>query len=204
MKRHVTTCNDMKRLETTWNDKKCHETTWNVMKCLVMSWNVMKCHNKAWNGMKWLEMMWSEMIFFVLQNIWHFQTSEDGKMPRKCHKGPQNATKYQKKTRNATKFHEMPSFEVLVKIALLLVVVEKVFLSWPFWIFIFEKINCFKLIQISHSLWDTKDGTKGSDHLAHSWGGLGWFLGSQWDRQLKFSAYASFLISWSLSKFELI
>ena len=33
----------------------------------------------------------------------------------------------------------------------------------------------------------------------------GWgFLGSQWDRQLKFSAYASFLISWSLSKFELI
>ena len=45
---------------------------------------------------------------------------------------------------------------------------------------------------------------KGSDHLAHSWGGLGRFLGSQWDRQLKFSAYASFLISWSLSKFELI
>ena len=45
---------------------------------------------------------------------------------------------------------------------------------------------------------------KGSDHLAHSWGGLGCFLGSQWDRQLKFSAYASFLISWSLSKFELI
>ena len=35
-------------------------------------------------------------------------------------------------------------------------------------------------------------------------GGLGRFLGSQWDRQLKFSAYASFLISWSLSKFELI
>ena len=33
----------------------------------------------------------------------------------------------------------------------------------------------------------------------------GWgFLGSQWDRQLKFSAYASFLILWSLSKFELI
>ena len=147
--------------------------TWNVMKCLVMSWNVMKdlkchempcnvmkCHNIAWNGMKWLEMMWSEMIFFVLQNIWHFQTSEDGKMPRKCHKGPQNATKYQKKTRNATKFHEMPLFEVLEKIALLLVVVEKVFLSWPFWIFIFEKKNCFKSIQISHSLWDTKDGTK--------------------------------------------
>ena len=37
--------------------------------------------------------------------------------------------------------------------------------------------------------------TKGSDHLAHSWGGLGRFLGSQWDRQLKFSANASFLIS---------
>ena len=35
-------------------------------------------------------------------------------------------------------------------------------------------------------------------------GGLGSFLGSQWDRQLKLSAYASFLISWSLSKFELI
>ena len=33
----------------------------------------------------------------------------------------------------------------------------------------------------------------------------GWgFLPSQWDRQLKFSAYASFLISLSLSKFELI
>ena len=46
--------------------------------------------------------------------------------------------------------------------------------------------------------------TKGSDHLAHSWGDLGRFLGSQWDRHLKFSAYASFLISWSLSKFELI
>ena len=46
--------------------------------------------------------------------------------------------------------------------------------------------------------------TKGSDHFAHSWGGLGRFLGSQWDRQLKISAYASFLISWSLSKFELI
>ena len=68
--------------------------------------------------------------------------------------------------------------------------------------------------------------SKGSDHLAHSWvkkfegqrstgpaprvhllcswGGLGRFLGSQWDRQLKFSTYASFLISWSLSKFELI
>ena len=30
---------------------------------------------------------------------------------------------------------------------------------------------------------------KGSDHLAHSWGGLGRFLGSQWERQLKFSAY---------------
>ena len=45
---------------------------------------------------------------------------------------------------------------------------------------------------------------KGSDHLAHSWGGLGRFLGSQWDRQLKFSAYASFLILWSHLKFELI
>ena len=36
--------------------------------------------------------------------------------------------------------------------------------------------------------------------LYRGWG----FLGSQWDRQLKFSAYASFLILWSLSKFELI
>ena len=70
-------------------------------------------------------------------------------MPRNCHKGPQNATKYQEKTRNATKFHEMPSFEVLVKIALLLVVVEKVFLSLPFCIFIFEKkiaSNQYKLV----------------------------------------------------------
>ena len=33
----------------------------------------------------------------------------------------------------------------------------------------------------------------------------GWgFHTSQWDRQLKFSAYASFLILWRLSKFELI
>ena len=41
--------------------------------------------------------------------------------------------------------------------------------------------------------------SKGSDHLAHRWGGLGRFLGSQRDRQLKFSAYATFLISCSLS-----
>ena len=45
---------------------------------------------------------------------------------------------------------------------------------------------------------------KGLIILATARGGLGRFLGSQWDRQLKFSAYASFLISWSLSKFELI
>ena len=43
-----------------------------------------------------------------------------------------------------------------------------------------------------------------TSHRLLLWLGLGRFLGSQWDRQLKFSAYASFLISWSLSKFELI
>ena len=43
---------------------------------------------------------------------------------------------------------------------------------------------------------------KGLIILPTAGGGLGRFLGSQWD--LKFSAYASFLISWSLSKFELI
>ena len=53
-------------------------------------------------------------------------------------------------------------------------------------------------------LWIETMALKGSDHLAHSWGGLGRFLGSHWDRQLKFSVYASFLISWSLSKFELM
>ena len=46
--------------------------------------------------------------------------------------------------------------------------------------------------------------TKGLIILATARGGLGRFLGSQWDRQLKFSANSSFLISWSLSKFELI
>ena len=33
--------------------------------------------------------------------------------------------------------------------------------------------------------------------------GLNGFLGSTWNRQLKFSAYAWFMIFWSLSKFEL-
>ena len=45
---------------------------------------------------------------------------------------------------------------------------------------------------------------KGLDHSGASSDSSGAFLGSQWDRQLKFSAYASFQISWSLSKFELI
>ena len=45
---------------------------------------------------------------------------------------------------------------------------------------------------------------KGPDHLAPGLGHLGRFLGSTWNRQLKFSAYAWFMIFWSLSKFELI
>ena len=45
---------------------------------------------------------------------------------------------------------------------------------------------------------------KGLDHSGASSNSSGAFYGSQWVRQLKFSAYASFLISWSLSKFELI
>ena len=45
---------------------------------------------------------------------------------------------------------------------------------------------------------------KGLDHSGAGSDSSGAFLGSQWDRHLKFSAYASFLISGSLSKFELI
>ena len=44
---------------------------------------------------------------------------------------------------------------------------------------------------------------KGLDHSGAGSDSSGVFLGSQWERQLKFSAYASLLISWSLSKFEL-
>ena len=69
-------------------------------------------------------------------------------------------------------------------------------------------ISCFLLFEISQIYQKSEllftNIVKGSDHLGFSWGGLGRFLGSQWDRQLKFSANASFLISWSLSKFELI
>ena len=46
--------------------------------------------------------------------------------------------------------------------------------------------------------------SKGPDYLGHGLGYLGKFLGSTWNRQLKFSAYAWFMIFWSLSKFELI
>ena len=66
---------------------------------------------------------------------------------------------------------------------------------WFFWYFLTSNLNIRDKAKLS---------SKGSDHLAHSWGVLGRFLGSQWDRDLKFSAYASFLILWSLSKFELI
>ena len=45
---------------------------------------------------------------------------------------------------------------------------------------------------------------KGLDHSGAGSDSFGAFLGSQWVRQLKFSAYAPFLILWSLSKFELI
>ena len=90
----------------TWNDMKRHETTWNNIKRQETSWNYMKWHEMMGNDVKW-----HEMVFFASQNIWHFQTSEDGKMPRNCHKGPRNATKYHKKTRNATKFHEMSSVD---------------------------------------------------------------------------------------------
>ena len=45
---------------------------------------------------------------------------------------------------------------------------------------------------------------KGLDHSGAGSDSSSAFSGSQWVRQLKFSAYASFLISWSLSKFELI
>ena len=68
----------------------------------------------------------------------------------------------------------------------------------------FSNFSRFFVDPINHDGIFFKSVNKGSDHLAHSLGGLGRFLGSQWDRQLKFSAYVSFLIWWSLSKFELI
>ena len=52
-----------------------------------------------------------------------------------------------------------------------------------YWYNSYKPDLCYSLLAIR---------SKGSDHLAHSWGGLGSSLGSQWDGQLKFSAYASF------------
>ena len=63
-------------------------------------------------------------------------------------------------------------------------------------------VHCGKLFGLGKGMGrhiDTQhtsnDEKKGSDHLAHSQGGLGRFLGSHCDRQLKFSANAFFLIS---------
>ena len=53
-------------------------------------------------------------------------------------------------------------------------------------ILIFQEIRTINRVR--------KRGTGFSDMDAH----MRHFLGSQWDRQLKFSAYASFLISWKL------
>ena len=67
----------------------------------------------------------------------------------------------------------------------------------------FLHLPCWKLIRTIKFIYSEK-ASKGlvqlDPRLYSGW----WYLPSQWDRQLKFSAYASFLISWSLSKFEII
>ena len=72
-----------------------------------------------------------------------------------------------------------------------------------------SRISTLRCLYISsvvefYSKFDCLNKSKGLIQLQPSlYSGWG-FLPSQWDRQLKFLAYASFLISWSLSKFELI
>ena len=51
------------------------------------------------------------------------------------------------------------------------------------WIVLNYKVTGTKKTSSNTSFWKSK----GSDHLAHSWGGLGRFLGSQWDRLLKYT-----------------
>ena len=62
------------------------------------------------------------------------------------------------------------------------------------------KDKCFTTVKFRHFEKATKGLVQFQLRLYSGWG----FLPSHWDRQLKFSAYASFLILWSLSKFELI
>ena len=149
------------------------------------------------------DVKWNDILFYCkISDIFrHRRMAKCQESATKGHKMQQNTKKRHKMQQNSRKCHHSKFW-------------WKLLCCWWwlkkfFWVDHFESLfskkkiasNQFKLV-IVYGI--PRMEQKGLIILPTAGGGLGRFLGSQWDRQLKLSPYASFFISWSLAIFELI